>query len=68
VVFREFDKSLNVSKQNFMFKNAEDWKSIYTPLERVEREEIMKNMITQTNQSMIFRSMLSQSKYSDLKV
>lgn len=31
---RSFDRSLNITRQNFMFKNSDDWKSIYTPIER----------------------------------
>ena len=68
LLVREFDEKLNVAEDKFRFKSTVDWKSIYPPLERVEREQIRKEYLKKKMDStMAFRSLCSQEKYSPLR-
>ena len=61
LLLRNFDEKLNVGEDKFRFKHTSDWKSIYPPIERVEREDIMKQyQKNKMDSTMAFRSLFSQ--------
>lgn len=58
---------LNVSNAQFRFKTADDWKSIFTPTERQDREQQLREN-KRKDGAMVFRSIWSQSPYTSKAV
>ena len=68
-LFRESDNSLNISSAQFRFRSSDDWKSIFTSSERLDRQKKLKQSQKRNQDSlMALRSISSQSPYTNEKI